>query len=413
MIDSDLDDDLVTDADYAEPNEEGARELLQESLRSETGVPDVYDMTLLHNVKEDLNLTDYSVAKKSIHKFDESPFVELLVGGKRTVLKKTSFCWLLNSGNERVSTDRLKRFISQSNTDDDVSLPCRQVKVRDKLWIGNWCIFENKCTKTRNKSLTMKVGTNSFLNDYILGRVLAFSYLTGKCKQRHYSLEHAPTSVECFAGAKKGLGCLCTWYVIENNGKLTLTIRPHEFYNIEFYKFSVPSPDVNEEDGQISLALNERTVDEIQSLLTKETLHAPPNKSETNCSTDTGSEASSQASYKSDVSSEDCDSSDNDSNDAIVNITLQNYYAVYYDTSWYIERVLNIIGKNKFRIKFLKEKLGEFEWPRTGDVQVVERLYVFYGPVILCGAGPFKVNDEDRRNIASNYKQLKKNFQKN
>jgi hypothetical protein len=46
--------------------------------------------------------------------FDKSPFLNISLGDKTSIVKKSSLCWLLDEKNEKVSTDRLFRFIRNS-----------------------------------------------------------------------------------------------------------------------------------------------------------------------------------------------------------------------------------------------------------------------------------------------------------
>ncbi|KAF2892562.1 hypothetical protein ILUMI_13609 [Ignelater luminosus] len=59
-----------------------------------------------------------------------------------------------------------------------------------------------------------------------------------------------------------------------------------------------------------------------------------------------------------------------------INIYKEMYYAVYYNDTWYIGRVLDI-GIGRYKTKFLKENLGNYIWPKKDDVQEVEEGVVF------------------------------------
>ncbi|XP_046667355.1 uncharacterized protein LOC124359039 [Homalodisca vitripennis] len=88
---------------------------------------------------------------------------------------------------------------------------------------------------------------------------------------------------------------------------------------------------------------------------------------------------------------------------------LEKYYAVFYDISWYLGRVVDFPDEGFSKIKFLKEGLGDsYEWPKHDDVQVIENKYLFYGPVPLIGNGPFLIDDKCKRRIRSKYSMLKK-----
>lgn len=60
----------------------------------------------------DLNLKDYSKELDEKDLSTDSPFVRLcLSSSKAVVIRKSSLCWLLENNKERISTDRLRRFI--------------------------------------------------------------------------------------------------------------------------------------------------------------------------------------------------------------------------------------------------------------------------------------------------------------
>ncbi|KAF5278698.1 hypothetical protein FQR65_LT15586 [Abscondita terminalis] len=91
-------------------------------------------------------------------------------------------------------------------------------------------------------------------------------------------------------------------------------------------------------------------------------------------------------------------------------VVKEKYYAVYYDTTWYIGRVVDIVDNSTSKIKFLIAELNNFIWPKKEDLQLVENQYIFYGPLNLIGNGPFELKRYDRLIIEKKYKHLKKTF---
>lgn len=49
--------------------------------------------------------------KKPTDGTKDKQFLQVIVNGKKYVIKKSSLCWLLDEKNSRISTDRLKRFV--------------------------------------------------------------------------------------------------------------------------------------------------------------------------------------------------------------------------------------------------------------------------------------------------------------
>ena len=68
----------------------------------------------------------------------------------------------------------------------------------------------------------------------------------------------------------------------------------------------------------------------------------------------------------------------------------EKYYAVDYDTSYYIGRALSY-QNDYVKFKFLHKIRGtdKFDWPGRDDINVVHESFVFYGPVLLQHSGPF------------------------
>jgi hypothetical protein len=96
-----------------------------------------------------------------------------------------------------------------------------------------------------------------------------------------------------------------------------------------------------------------------------------------------------------------------------LNIQLNEYYAVAYDTKrdqqgWYIGRVLDFPDENLVRIKYLRcLSLADYsyDWPKKDDIDEVEENYIFAGPLRLSGAGPFTLPPFQIRHIISLYKK--------
>ena len=47
------------------------------------------------------------------------------------------------------------------------------------------------------------------------------------------------------------------------------------------------------------------------------------------------------------------------------------------------------------------------KWPQNDDIEDIEREYVFYGPVLLMGNGPFSLQSHELRKIKSAYRVFK------
>ena len=117
----------------------------------------------------------------------------------------------------------------------------------------------------------------------------------------------------------------------------------------------------------------------------------------------------------------DCDEDNNDENKNIsdhqltvlhsnllriqMDVQEGSYYAIYFDKSYYIGRVIKKMG-NMITVKYLyKDKLKRnYNWPNTDDIEDVNIKFVFFGPVEIVGTIPFHINEIE---ISFRYRELK------
>jgi len=85
----------------------------------------------------------------------------------------------------------------------------------------------------------------------------------------------------------------------------------------------------------------------------------------------------------------------------------KKYYAVYYNNTFYIERVMEIF-ENSTKIKFLKSELDVYKWLKETDIQIVQNEYLFFGPVTLIENEPFYLNGHEKILVEKRYKELKR-----
>ena len=93
-------------------------------------------------------------------------------------------------------------------------------------------------------------------------------------------------------------------------------------------------------------------------------------------------------------------------------ILVEKYFAVLYDHNWYIGRVLSHIKEDTFLMKFLKQDVDLYKWPKEDDIAEVKNQFIFYGPLSLIGNGPVQLNSIDALKINKKYKSFKKNLMK-
>ncbi|XP_030753635.1 uncharacterized protein LOC115880545 [Sitophilus oryzae] len=124
---------------------------------------------------------------------------------------------------------------------------------------------------------------------------------------------------------------------------------------------------------------------------------------------DSTSESESDISLASEILSEDFSDLEERSGKTMSNIesiSLDSYYAVYYDIQWYLGLVINCKSE-KFKMKFLQQDKDIFKWPKKDDIQEVHRRFIFHGPITLCGCDPFTIKRNDLVVINKKYKDFK------
>jgi len=161
----------------------------------------------------------------------QSPFVKVLdSNGQPAVIRKSTLCWLLRSGDTRLSSDRLQRVQAERVTQRPLAAAvpgCQPHQVaspkrEDFVTVGDWCAF-----KSEDDSIAV-------------GRILAFSYLSGPTRSSHaYSALSAPT--EPPSQNARGLGCLCSWFQLCRGNELKATdMDVHGFYDMRHYICHLP-----------------------------------------------------------------------------------------------------------------------------------------------------------------------------
>ena len=101
--------------------------------------------------------------------------------------------------------------------------------------MGDWCVFEG--------------------DELLAGRVLKFSYLSGKGKARQYSLLSSPTKTP--QGKKgRGIGVMCNWYSCNEYGDLTRVVKTG-YYSIDHhYKFTITRPLIHDSHLSLDVSLD-------------------------------------------------------------------------------------------------------------------------------------------------------------
>lgn len=231
----DDDDDLEIDASGTENGEDGGDDS-DTGCRPEDFIDDVND------VVEDLFVVSSgALGVKTFQNAvvtETSPFVRVKDGnGHESIIRKSSLCWMLSKGDTKLSADRLIRVSSKlvSHTNTGGPAPTISPSVEEKVFLGDWCAFIEK-------------------GSVVVGRVLAFSYLSGSTvKNQEYSLLSAPTKPP--EKNARGLGALCTWFSIKGRTLHPLQMDMHGYYSLEFYICTLPRPSYNNNSLTLSCSV--------------------------------------------------------------------------------------------------------------------------------------------------------------
>jgi len=175
---------------------------------------------------------------------EKSPFV--LVGDGQNnpaIIRKSTLCWLLSSGDTKLSSDRLTRVmagpVTQSLFAGNQGRTTRPT-VEETIHVGDWCAF------SEGQSVAV-------------GRILAFSYLSGtSLKNQEYSLLSAPTKPP--EKNARGLGTLCSWFSFKGGSRILQSTRMevHGYYSVENYICTLARPIYK--DGCLNASCNLREI---------------------------------------------------------------------------------------------------------------------------------------------------------
>jgi hypothetical protein len=162
-----------------------------------------------------------------------SHYVTLHENGKKIFIKKSTLCWILTKSKERISTDRLQRFISSmkvklSNPQNDCSVNC-------DIFIGDWCVFNN-------------------LEEIVIGQIIGFQYINEKGKHKKYTWNVCPTKPPPDCTNPKGINVFANWFLFNCNTHLLSLKGSYFFLNIDCYFSHISPPEFI--DGNLNLTNN-------------------------------------------------------------------------------------------------------------------------------------------------------------
>lgn len=196
----------------------------------------------LTSIDSNLKLRDYTDQGVVLNELGPLTEVEDK-NGKSKVVRKSSLIWLLDSGNSKLSSDRLRRVqstcIENANRSMVSASPSHNAQMgNDLIWIseelniGDWCFFVQQSKKRSARSKA------TIFENLRVGIVVSFKYITGKTmKEKQYPWDTAPTTTKLKPSERRGIHVLATWYTYSENGLLKVldADKKHFYLDVKDY----------------------------------------------------------------------------------------------------------------------------------------------------------------------------------
>jgi hypothetical protein len=138
---------------------------------------------------------------------------------------------MITNPKERISSDRLRRFISENKT--KISNPISDCAINAEIFVGDWCLFVNK------KIIT-------------IGQIIGFQYKKGRGKKKKFTYDVCPIKPPADCLEPKGIEVVGNWFLYSPENKFLKLIGNTFFMDIECYAAHILPPDF--EDGKLILS---------------------------------------------------------------------------------------------------------------------------------------------------------------
>ncbi|KAL4101321.1 hypothetical protein QTP88_021341 [Uroleucon formosanum] len=333
---------------------------------------DLCSLSSIENIGEFLNLKNVETKfdEEAYRGFKNSPFIKIKTNNNKSmIIKKSTLCWLLDNKKDIVSTDCLRRFIPIVSNNDTPLIVRKKITISDHVRIGDWALF--RLNKTKDKEIN--IPKNVKFEGFIICRILAFGYMTKRNKTfgRQFVIIKEDHLNE--------IACYCSCYTTNESGqlfsfekKISVSVYEHlYFFNSKSFDKSIS----NSDDDSLSDSYSVHDSPDTDSLGSDENSDNNGLKDEPQLQTEQN---------KINMS-------------GIVSLNKENYYAIMYDTNWYLGRLIYFTNQEKTfcEIKFLKTDLDTFYWPKHPEQQedrfrntvvkqkhIVEEQENKFGPII-------------------------------
>lgn len=181
-----------------------------------------------------LNMVDYSNEYDADDPMCPVTKVKNSATGITRIVKKTTYCWLLQQGVTKLSNDRLLRVQQPMKTTMVQGRKIQKLQKMDKVYINDWCLFKIKDSE-----------------QCLMGHVTGFTYITdsNKLSDAYYRGNYA--NIE---NNTRKIGIYCDWFNINEDRSLQIQILETVGYiELDQYELHVPTP--RKENGQLRVAV--------------------------------------------------------------------------------------------------------------------------------------------------------------
>jgi hypothetical protein len=161
--------------------------------------------------------------------------------GQEIYVKKSTLCWLLSNKREKISSDRLRRFIDTSKVSSNKLIT--QCSINCEISIDDWCCFTN-------------------YRDLVIGQVIGFQYIKGVGKSKTFTYDICPVQPPPDVKEPKGINVIGNWCLFNRTNELQPCIKQF-FINMENYSTHIEPPSLLEK----RLFLTNKSFDYLQSFI--------------------------------------------------------------------------------------------------------------------------------------------------
>lgn len=160
-----------------------------------------------------------------------SNYVSLKNGDKTIYVKISTLCYIW-SNKEKISADRLLRFISAKTKPKHQNF-ISDCTINTDIFVGDWCLFKNS-------------------DSVLIGQVIAFEYIQEKGWRKRYTFNVCPVKPPDECENPKGVNVIANWFLFDSHRKVIVLKGGDFFINIEFYLSHIDPPELIDDKLHLS-----------------------------------------------------------------------------------------------------------------------------------------------------------------